>query len=255
MLKAGIFIDSENLSYNGGRNMRYDVVRKLVEAQGATILRANAYVAYDEQREASDSLYRIGKEGHRNAVRRAGFHLVLKEARRYRDDEGNEIVKANADIDLAVDALLQAENLDYVLLGTGDGDFLRLVRALQGKGKRVDLLSFANVNWEIRREADYHFSGFLVPNLVQRNDDRRMGIIHHVDEGRGYAFLTVREGLQLSEVRTDVFLHINEIRIDGRSINMQQLLQLKLKEALIDFTLQDGGDGKFRAVDATEFRW
>ena len=100
MLKAGIFIDSENLSYNGGRNMRYNVVRKLVEAQGAIVLRANAYVAYDEQRESKDPPYRLGKESHRNAIRRNGFHLVLKEARRYRDDEGKEIVKANADIDL-----------------------------------------------------------------------------------------------------------------------------------------------------------
>jgi len=42
-------------------------------------------------------------------------------------------VKANADLELAVDALLQAENLDYVLLETGDGDFMRLVRALQSE--------------------------------------------------------------------------------------------------------------------------
>ena len=115
MLKAGIFIDSENLSYNGGRNMRYEVVRKLVEAQGATVLRANAYVAFDEQREQREPPYRVGKESHRNAIRRSGFHLVLQEARRYRNDEGQEVVKANADIDLAVDALLQAENLDYIV--------------------------------------------------------------------------------------------------------------------------------------------
>lgn len=255
MLKAGIFIDSENLSANGGRNMRYNVVRKLVEAQGATILRANAYVAFDEKREEQDQTYRLGKENHRNAIRRNGFHLVLKEARRYRDDEGREIVKANADIDLAVDALLQAENLDYVLLGTGDGDFLRLVRALQGKGKRVDLLSFANVNWEIRREADYHFSGFLVPQLVERNVARQMGVIHHVDEGRGFAFMTVREGLHVSELRTDVFLHISAFLNEGRPVNVQYLTNLKVREALVEFNVVEDGDGRIRAVDATEFRW
>lgn len=255
MLKAGIFIDSENLSYNGGRNMRYEVVRKLVEAQGATVLRANAYVAFDEQREEREPQYRLGKESHRNAIRRSGFHLVLKEARRYRNDEGVEIVKANADIDLAVDALLQAENLDYILLGTGDGDFLRLVRALQGKGKRVDLLSFANVNWEIRKEADYHFYGFLVPELVQRRDNRRMGTLHHVDENRGFGYMTVREGLHVSDVRTDVFLHINEVRSDGRGVAMPQFLEYKLRESLIEFTLMVDADGKARAVDAIEFRW
>jgi uncharacterized LabA/DUF88 family protein len=47
-----------------------------------------------------------------------------------------------ADLDLAVDALVQAENLDYILLGTGDGDFVRLVRALQNRGRRVDISVF-----------------------------------------------------------------------------------------------------------------
>ncbi len=256
MLKAGIFIDSENLSYNGGRSMRYDVVRKLVEAQGATVLRANAYVAYDPQREEHDAAFRLGKESHRNAIRRSGFHLVLKEARRYRNDEGQEIVKANADIDLAVDALLQAENLDYILLGTGDGDFLRLVRALQGKGRRVDLLSFANVNGQIRREADFHFSGFLVPELVQAREGRCTGVIHHVDEARGFAFMTVREGLHVADVRTDVFLHISDLHNDGgHPITMAQMVNYKVRETLIEFTRAPEQDGRVKAVDACEFRW
>jgi len=254
MLKAGIFIDSENLHRNGGRNLRYDVIRKLVEAQGATILRANAYVAVDTQREEQDPAYRAGKENLRNAIRRRGFHLVPKEARRFRNDEGEEVVKANADIDLAVDALLQAENLDYILLGTGDGDFLRLVRALQGKGRRVDLLSFANVSHELRREADYHFYGFLVPELVPTRDDRKVGVLHHIDEGRGFGYLTVREGLNVADVRTDVFLHINDVRLDGQKINMDSFLRLKTREALIEFDLTEEG-GKTKAVNATEFNW
>lgn len=254
MLKAGIFIDSENLARTGGRNFRYDTIRKLVEAQGASILRANAYLAMDVRREDADPVYRTSKENHRNAVRRNGFHLVLKEARRYRNDEGEEVIKANADIDLAVDALLQAENLDYILLGTGDGDFLRLVRALQGKGKRVDLLSFGNVSGELRREVDYHFYGFLVPDLLPNRGQRNIGILHHVDEARGFGFLTVREGLNVSDVRTDVFVHINELRIDSRPITMDMFRHMKTREALIEFDMVVEND-KPRAVNATEFRW
>src|SRR5262249_35924035 len=138
VLKAGIFLDMENLMRNGGWGIRYEVVKALAEAQGAVVLRANAYMAVDYQREAQDFAHKQKKEGYRAAIRRNGFHLVLKAVKRYRDEDGEEVVKANADLDLAVDALLQSENLDYVLLGTGDGDFLRLVRALQGHGKRVD---------------------------------------------------------------------------------------------------------------------
>lgn len=253
MLKAGVFLDSENLVRNGGKNLRYDVVRKLVEAQNATILRANAYLAIDSKREAADSEFRLRHENYRNATRRNGFHLVLKETHRYINDDGIEVMKANADIDLTVDALQQAENLDYILLGTGDGDFLRLIRALQGKGKRVDLLSFANVSAELRREADYHFYGFLVPELVRAVSERQLGIIHHVDEQKGYGFLTLRLGYHVADVRTDVFLHINDLYENGRNVSMDKFMHYKSRETVIEFELQDDAAGRTKAINAREF--
>ena len=36
---------------------------------------------------------------------------------------------------------------------TGDGDFVQVVRALQNKGCRVEVLAFDNVSEELRREA------------------------------------------------------------------------------------------------------
>ena len=53
MIKAGIFLDSENLSRCGGWGMDVTPIRRLVEAQGATIIRANAYMAVDQDREGS----------------------------------------------------------------------------------------------------------------------------------------------------------------------------------------------------------
>jgi uncharacterized LabA/DUF88 family protein len=140
MLKSGIFLDIENLSHNGGWGMRFDVIKALAKAQGTEVLRANAYMAADRKREREDVDYRERANAYRDAIRRNGFHLILKRVKRFYDHEGQVVMKANADLDLAVDALLQAENLDYILLGSGDGDFNRLVRALQNKGKRVDVL-------------------------------------------------------------------------------------------------------------------
>src|SRR5262245_45861978 len=185
MLKAGIFLDIENLMRNGGWGIRYDVLKELVVAQGAIVLRANAYMAWDEEREKTDPAISRAKGGYRSAIRRNGFHLVLKEVRRYRDAEGAEVVKANSDLDLAVDAILQSESLDYVLLGTGDGDFIRVVRALQNHGKRVDLLSFWNTNRELRREVDNHFNGFLIPGLVRSDEvdpNRSRGTFRSMEE-------------------------------------------------------------------------
>lgn len=254
MIKAGIFLDVENLTRNGGYGMRFRAVKELVEAQGGTVLRANAYMARDTERESGDPEYRRKKEGYRDRVRREGFHLVLKEVRRYRDAEGQIVTKANADLDLAVDALLQSSNLDYLLLGTGDGDFLRLVRALQNRGKRVDLLSFANTSERLRRNVDNHFSGFLMPGVLpedEEEDEERRGVMHAVNEEKGFGFLTIQTGLGLDDVRDDVFLHITDFRDRyGQPVDNESFGALKDDRTIIRFRMEEQDDGRVKAVEA-----
>lgn len=256
MLKAGIFLDVENLNRCGGWGMRYQVLHDLVSAQGAFVLRANTYMALDEEREQQDQDYRRKKEEYRNAMRRAGLHLVLKKVKRYRDEDGELVLKANADLDLAVDALLQADNLDYVLICSGDGDFLRLVRALQSRGKRVDVLGFSNMSKELRHEADYYFSGYLVPGLVpftEPEEGRQLGIMHGVNEEKGFGFLTVRTGLGFTDVQDNVFLHIKDFSINGESVTNEYFANLKTRETILEFDLVEQEDGRVKALNATEF--
>ena len=257
MLKAGIFLDMENLMRNGGWGIRYDVVSGLAEAQGAKVIRANAYMAVDWDREDTDDADRQRKESYRNAIRRNGFHLVLKEVRRYRDEEGEEVTKANSDLDLAVDALLQAENLDYILLGTGDGDFVRLVRALQNRGRRVDLLSFANTSADLKEEVDGYVCGFLVPGLVRQEGDgtRLRGVLHAVDEDRGYGFITVRTGLKDEEQRDDVFCHISDFSRGDAMVSNSEFAALKANGSIVELDLENQADGRTRARRVTELVW
>ena len=59
------------------------------------------------------------------------------------------------DMELAVDMLTQAENLDVVILASGDSDFVRLVRAVQNLGKRVEVIAFQDrVGFDLIKEAD-----------------------------------------------------------------------------------------------------
>jgi uncharacterized LabA/DUF88 family protein/cold shock CspA family protein len=255
MLKAGIYLDVENLVRCGGRFMRFRVIKDLVEAQGATVLRANAYMARDAMREAADADFRRRKDEYRFAVRKAGFHLVLKDVQRYRGADGEEVSKANADLDLAVDALLQADNLDYVLLGSGDGDFIQLVRALQNRGKRVDVLSFSHTSTELRRQADYHFSGYLMPGVLPMREtpSRLRGTMHGVNEEKGFAFLSVHTGLAVGDQRDDIFLHISDFHsADGQPVGNQSFAALKTREAVIEFDMKEQADGRFKAVNALE---
>ncbi len=256
-LKAGIFLDVENLIRCGGWGVRYRTIRQLVEAQGAEVIRANAYVVIDRDREEEDQAFHRKKQEYRDAIRRAGFHVVLKEVRRYQNADDETVVRANADIDLAVDALLQSRGLDYVLVGTGDGDMLRLVEALQDHGKRVDLLSFSNTSEALRRGVDTHFSGYLVPGLLPGHDDvreRLRGVMHWVNEEKGFGFLTLRSGLAASEVREDVFLHIKDFEhSDGRAVTNKSFAALKTYQRILEFD-PDEQEGKLKALRAREFQ-
>ena len=258
LLKAGIFLDVENLVRNGGWGMRYRTVRELAEAQGSTVIRANAYTTVDYEREAAEEEFRRKKRSYRAAIRREGYRLVSKRVHRYRDVEGETITKADVDLDLAVDTLLQSQNLDHILLGSGDGDFLRLVRALQNRGKRVDLLSFANTSSALREEVDFHFNGFLYPGILPADadePDRRRGYMHHVVEEKGYGFLTIQTGLGFDDVRDDVFLHINDFAGEnGHAVSNDRFARLRDRRTLIEFDLVRLDEGKVKAENAREFQ-
>lgn len=167
--KVGVYIDVANIYSNGGQRMQYDILREYACRDNAEAIRLNAYVTYDSTRADRDEDYRKGSANFHSALRDLGYKVIVKEIRWYEDENGRMIGKANADLDLAVDALLQSENLDRVLIVSGDGDFVQVVRALQNKGCRVEIVGLDNVASRLKQEADVFISGFLIPNLVPVN--------------------------------------------------------------------------------------
>lgn len=166
LTKVGVYIDVANLTRNGGYGMRYDILRMFACRDGAVPIRLNAYVSFDEDRAREDPAYRVAQFNFYSLLRDFGYKVIQKTVKWYFDENGRAFGKANADLDMAVDALLQSENIDRVLLCTGDGDFIRVVQALQNRGCRVEVVAFENVSQELRREADLFMSGYLIPNLL-----------------------------------------------------------------------------------------
>ncbi len=164
--RVGVYIDVANLTRNGGYGMRYEVLREFACRGNAEPVRLNAYVSYDADRAETDLAYREAQQGFYSLLRDFGYKVIQKNVKWYVDENGTRFGKANADLDLAVDALLQSENIDRVLLATGDGDFVQVVRALQNRGCRVEVVAFENVSADLRREADLFMAGYLIPNLL-----------------------------------------------------------------------------------------
>jgi uncharacterized LabA/DUF88 family protein len=88
-----------------------------------------------------------------------GFTVVTKPVKRFTDAQGHTRTKGNMDIEIAVDMLELAPHLDHAVLFSGDGDFRRLVQAVQAKGVRVTVVSTTKsqppqIADELRRQAD-----------------------------------------------------------------------------------------------------
>ena len=215
MLKTGIYVDAENVRLCGGYGMRYDVLVDLARSDDSVLLRANSYLAEDGERTKTDPEYRQKVYNYHDILRRCGFKIIKKYVQRYVDDEGVVTTKANADMDLAIDAILQSRNLDRIILVTGDGDFLRLVTALQNKGCRVEVIGFNNVSTVLREAADFYLSGFLVPGLLPiqgegEKEEWHRGTVTTYKADRGFGFLGYhRLGEKGLEPRT-IFFHCSK---------------------------------------------
>ncbi|EKD22077.1 MAG: hypothetical protein ACD_87C00175G0002 [uncultured bacterium] len=214
MLKTGIYVDAENIRMCGGYGMRYDVLVELASVGQSILLRANSYLAEDRERTKDDPEYRQKLYRYHDVIRQCGFKVIKKFVKHFVDDEGILTTKANADMDLAIDALLQARNLDRIILLTGDGDFIRLVLALQNMGCRVEVIGFNHVSSELKEVADSFLSGFLIPGLLpigaQSGENRLRGIPINYNPDRGFGFMRYytlsREGL----APQSVFFHCSK---------------------------------------------
>jgi uncharacterized LabA/DUF88 family protein len=253
-IKIGVFVDAENVRYNGGYQLRYDVLRLFASRYGGSLLRLNTYMAYDNERAKEDPEYGRRARTYQQMVRDFGWKIIVKDVRRYTDEEGNVTTKANADLDMAVDAMLQSEKLDLLLLVTGDGDFLQVVTAMQDRGCRVELLGFRNVSQELRRQVDDYYSGFLIPDLLPISYEPRnewgqagscvRGVCSKWFPEKGYGFLRFLKQIDPNIWITDprhpespyasVFCHANELAdevTDEIMLNRDSILEFYVEES------------------------
>jgi uncharacterized LabA/DUF88 family protein len=130
--RVGVFIDTQNL-YHSGKNLYNakvnfgNILKEAVEDRN--LIRAIAYVITTEagdERAFFDALTKVGIE-----TRTKDLQIFAGGSK-----------KADWDVGLAVDAIHMSTKLDTVILMTGDGDFVPLVKYLQNHGCQVEVVSF-----------------------------------------------------------------------------------------------------------------
>jgi uncharacterized LabA/DUF88 family protein len=153
--KIALFIDGANL-YSAAKGLNFDIdYKKLLDEfrKRGILIRAYYYTAIVENEEYSPIRPLVDWLDYN------GFTLVTKPAREYTDATGRKRFRGDMDIEIAVDMLEMAGHADHLVLFSGDGDFRRLVEAVQAKGVRVTVVSTVKsqpplASDDLRRQAD-----------------------------------------------------------------------------------------------------
>jgi uncharacterized LabA/DUF88 family protein len=145
---VAVFVDVANIFYAAkaaGADIDYVTLLKAAVA-GRDFVRAYAYTGLDPENENQRNFHSF--------LARHGYKVVSKDIRKYGDGK----VKANLDIELVVDMMKTARNLDVAIVVSGDGDFAPAIRAVQEMGVRVEVISFrGNTSSDLIEAADVFY--------------------------------------------------------------------------------------------------
>lgn len=136
--RIAVFIDAANLHHTSkalGFELDYSRLLALLKANGR-LLRAYYYTALPESKDYAP-VRKLADWLDYN-----GYTMVTKQTRKFTDHiTGNERIKGNMDMELALDMMKIAPHVDHVLLFSGDGDFCRLLHEVQDLGVRATVVS------------------------------------------------------------------------------------------------------------------
>lgn len=94
-------------------------------------------------------------------LKKFGYQLYLKPVKQYEQEDGTTRRKANCDVELAFYLIKEKENFGRVLVLSGDGDFLPVLKHLRTIGKEVIILARGSrTAREIRQFAGANFRDF-----------------------------------------------------------------------------------------------
>jgi uncharacterized LabA/DUF88 family protein len=169
-----LFIDGANL-HATAKTLGFDIDyrRLLREFEGrGSLLRAFYYTPIIEDLEYS-SLRPLTDWLSYN-----GYTVVTKAVKEFTDASGRRRVKGNMDVELAVDAMDLADQIDQMILFSGDGDFRCLVEAVQRRGVRVTVISTIAsqppmIADELRRQADVFMDLVELQSNLARDPSER----------------------------------------------------------------------------------
>ena len=181
--RVAVFIDGANL-YQAAKALGFDIdYKRLLRTLCADcrFVRAYYYTALLDEQEYSPIRPLVDWLDYN------GYTMVTKPLKEFTQSTGRRKYKGNMDVEIAVDVMEMAPNVGHIVLISGDGDFRRLVEAVQHKGVRVTVISTIRtqppmVADELRRQADFFLDLADLQGRIAREYPVRQGDVRTADE-------------------------------------------------------------------------
>lgn len=170
--KVAVFIDGANL-FASTKALGFDIdYKKLLELfrEECRLIRILYYTAVEKTSEERPIIKLI------DWLNYNGYTMVTKDAKVFKNGEGETKIKGNMDIEIAVDMLELSNSVDHIVLFSGDGDFRRLIEACQRNGKRITVISTTQcsppmIASELRKQADQYIDLADIKQAIQKIRD------------------------------------------------------------------------------------
>jgi len=172
--RYAVFIDGANL-YQTAKALGFDIDYKSLRAifrEHGQLVRLYYYTALLDDQEYSPVRPLVDWLDYN------GYSLVTKPLKEYTSVAGRRKFKGNMDIEIAVDVMEMAQHVEHIVLCSGDGDFRKLLEAVQRRGCRASIMSTLHssppmVADELRRQADFFIDlRDLEPEIARANAPR-----------------------------------------------------------------------------------
>jgi uncharacterized LabA/DUF88 family protein len=184
--RIALFIDGANL-YATTKALGFDIdYKRLLRtlASDCRFVRAYYYTALLDEQEYSPIRPLVDWLDYN------GYTMVTKPLKEFTQSTGRRKYKGNMDVEIAVDVMEMAPWVDHVVLISGDGDFRRLVEAVQRKSARVTVVSTIRtqppmIADELRRQADCFLDLADLQGLIAREYPNRQNAAAAAVDNRG----------------------------------------------------------------------
>lgn len=146
-MKTFVFIDASNLFYGGEKSLGWKIDYQINETVPLKNLENHLTKTLRSENEKLNEAEILLISRHLQRVKfyirleAFGYQLFLKPVKLYEQEDGTTKRKANCDVDMAFHLMKERDEFDRVIVLSGNGDFLPVLKYLKQIGKQVLVFS------------------------------------------------------------------------------------------------------------------